>query len=245
MKVKQLKIMALLGLVGGLCVGLGDLLVYSLPNVHNLDGVYADWAAMGMWRLTLSLYLGCLGSVFLMAGFISLYTIIQRQGKTVNRGIGLVVGSGVVLTGIGHFLIACIAPMTYKGALMAGASPELAQGIAGFWESEIGPLKGYIMAVVILLQSVWVMVLILRGGLDCPKWMAVLTPLGLTLLSIPVSILLTGTGLEGLAESFESLGEGLMCLAVYCHWNRWGKKMAAQGRSSDFFQKGLESYHRR
>lgn len=48
--------------------------------------------------------------------------------------------------------------------------------------------------------------------------MVICNPLVFILLSIPVSILLNGTGLEGLAEAFESLGEGFIYLPVYFHW---------------------------
>lgn len=223
MEVKRMKNIALIGLLGGVLVAIGDLFVYMLPNVQNINGIYADWEEMSMLRPAASLYLGCLGSVLLLIGFFSLYGIVKEKCSDLAKHFCEFIAVGIMLTSIGHFLIACIVPMTYKGAILAGASTEMAQLISMFWEKYIGPLKIFIIIVVILLQSILMIGLILKGKIDCPKWMVILNPIGLIIISIPISILLSGTGFEGVADSFESLGESFMYIAVYWHWRRQSK----------------------
>lgn len=223
MENKKMKLLALCGILGGIFVAIGDLLVYMLPNVHNAKGIYDDWAKMSMLRPTLSFYLGCASCIFLLMGFISFYTIIKKEGSKLAIMISRILACGVALTSIGHFLIACIVPMTYKGALVAGASAKMAQDISTFWEPYISPMKLLIMILVIVLQSFFVIVMILKGKINCPKWMIIFNPIVLILISIPISIVLDGTGYEGLVECFESLGEGFMYIAVYWHWKKQGK----------------------
>lgn len=218
MKLK--KSMAVMGMLGGLLFAIGDLLVYLVPGYHSGASIYSDWQNMSMWRFAVCTYLGCIGGVLLLAGFYSLYCIVKDSCKGKGKTAMLIIASGIVLTPIGHFVIACITPMTYKAAISAGLGAEAALALSGFWAPYIGPVKIYVMAVVILLQSAFMAYLIGSGKMDCPKWMIILNPVGLILVSIPVSVLLSGTGMEGAAEAFESLGEGAMYLAVYSHWKR-------------------------
>ncbi|MBE5963095.1 MAG: hypothetical protein E7256_17225 [Lachnospiraceae bacterium] len=220
METKKMKRMAIAGLIGGLQFAIGDLLVYLSPNYHNGSAIYTDWANMNMWRLALSFYLGCLGTGLLLIGFYSLYSITKQTCSDRFRHFLAVPAYGAVLTSIGHFFIACVVPMTYKGAISAGASDEMAKVIASSWELYINPLKVFIMLAVILVQSIMMIGLILKGKINCPKWMVLLNPVAFIIISIPISILLNGTGLEGITEAFESLGEGCMYLAVYYHWSR-------------------------
>ncbi|BBB47901.1 hypothetical protein Pelsub_P1129 [Pelolinea submarina] len=212
--------MALIGLLGGLLFAVGDLFVYLLPNSHYESNIYTDWANMNMWRFGVSLYLGCFGTILLLIGFYSFYNIVKQVCSNLVKLFCLILAIGVVLTSIGHFFIACIVPMTYKGAIYAGASADLAKSISMCWEPYIDPLNIFVMVVVILLQSIMLIGLIVKGKLNCPKWMIVLNPVGLIVLSIPVTILLNDTGLEGISDAFESLGESLMYLAVFWHWKR-------------------------
>lgn len=108
--------------------------------------------------------------------------------------------------------------MSYKIALLSGASHELATVISSSWNLYITPLKLFIMIVVILIQSFLMIILILSKKIKCPKWMILLNPIGLILLSIPIAILLNGTKYLGLTEAFESLGEASIYIAVYYHW---------------------------
>lgn len=218
MENKKMKTFALFGFLGGLQFAIGDILVYLLPNYHNWSEIYKDWANMSMLRIVLALYLGCLGSVLLLVGFYSFYKAIAPNSSHLIKGLFAVTAFGVLLTSIGHFIIACLSPMAYKLALSSGATSDLALLIASSWKTITNPLKLFIVFTVVLVQSLLIMTLILKRRIQCPKWMILLNPLGLTLLSIPVSILLSGTGFEGLSEAFESLGEAMMYLAVYSHW---------------------------
>ena len=212
--------MAVVGMLGGLLFAAGDLLVYLVPGYHGGASIYADWQGMSMLRFAACMYLGCIGGVLLLVGFYSLHCIAADVCKASGKAVMLIIASGIILTPIGHFIIACITPMTYKAAISAGLGSETALAMSGFWSPYIGPVKVYVMVVVILLQSVFMVYLIGSKKINCPKWMAILNPVGFILVSIPVSILLSGTGMEGIAEAFESLGEGAMYLAVYTHWKR-------------------------
>jgi hypothetical protein len=220
MELKRMKKLALIGIVGGLLFAIGDLFSYLLPNCNNEIKIYTDWANMSMWRLACSLYLGCLGTVLLLIGFYSLYNIVKSSCSRFAKYMYGLILSGIALTSIGHFFIACIMPMTFKGAIQAGASIEMAKSLSMCWENYINPLKIFVVIVVVLLQSIMMVTLIAKGKIQCPKWMMVLNPIVLSIISIPISILLNGTGFEGIADSFESLGEAFMYVAVYWHWKR-------------------------
>lgn len=103
--------------------------------------------------------LGCLGGVLLLMGFYCLYKTIADNLSKIEKGWLLFIGSGIAMTPVGHFVIACICPMTYKAALNLGLSDELSRTLAG-------------------------------------------------------------TGIEGVTESFESLGEGAVYLTVLSHLKR-------------------------
>lgn len=220
MDIKKMKLLTILGFIGGLLFAIGDWCIYFLPGYHDQNTIYGTWESMQMWRVVATLYLGCIGSVLLVFAFQSVYQIVKQNCSVCIRGLATLVLAGICLTSIGHFIIAGIMPMTYKLGIAAGASQEMAGAIAKSWSTYIGILKIFIMVVVILLQSILMITLIVRGVLKCPKWMVVCNPLVMTILYIPVVILLSGTGFEGIAEAFESLGEGLVYVAVYAHLKR-------------------------
>lgn len=221
MNTMKMKKKAIIGLIGGLLFAIGDLLVYLLPNCHNQSAIYSDWTRMSGLRPAFSTYLGCIGAGLLLVGFYSWYVAIKENGTNKLKYLMMSIAFGIILTPIGHFVIACITPMAYKGAIHAGASSDMAMEIIAYWSGYTEPIKLFVMIFVILVQSVTMVVLILKRKINCPRWMVILNPLGLIIISIPLSILLNGTGLEGAVESFESLGEGLIYLPVYCHWKNY------------------------
>lgn len=217
--VKDRKILAIMGILGGLCFAIGDILINLVPH-YNSNEIYYDWAQMNMWRISLSIYLGCLGGVLLLMGFYCLYKTIADNLSKIEKGWLIFIGSGIAMTPVGHFVIACICPMTYKAALNLGLSDELSRALAGTWADNLAPLRIVVMIIVILLQSITIIFLILRNKLKCPKWMIVFNPMMFIIIGIPVMILLSGTGVEGVTESFESLGEGAVYLIVLSHLKR-------------------------
>lgn len=220
MNTLKMKKMALIGLLGGLLFGVGDILVYLLPNCRNQNGIYEDWINMSDLRPAFTLYLGCIGAGLLLIGFYSWYQAIKENASIRLKGLMMVLVFGIMLTPMGHFLIACITPMIYKGAIQAGASSEMAMEIATYLAYYTEPVKAAVILIVIMVQSVTMVGMIVKKKILCPRWMVLLNPLGLTIISIPLSIMLSGTGLEGIMESFESLGEGLLYLPIYYHWKK-------------------------
>lgn len=214
----KMKKYALAGIVGGLLFAIGDLLVYLLPHYMS-PKLYNDLVQMSMWRLACSLYLGCVGCGMLLVGFHSLYRIVGSSGSNITKYLLIVIGFGIVLTPLGHFLIACISHMTYKLAVESGLSAELAKTLSGGWNQYINPVKNVVMFIVIFLQSVVYIVLILSRKINAPKWTVICNPLAMVLVSIPLVLLLSGTRYAGVTECFESLGEGLAYIPVYIHWN--------------------------
>lgn len=214
----KMKKRALIGFVGGLLFAIGDILVYLLPNCHNQELIFSDWLKMSGLRPAICMCLGCIGGVFLLVGFSSWYTALKQSGLGKYKYLMMLILFGIVITPIGHFVIACMGPMAYKGAVLAGASHEMAVKIMANWTTYTDIIKIAVMSIIILVQSVVMIIFIIKRKINCPKWMVILNPLIFTILSAPVSILLDGTGIEGIAESFESLGEGLMYIAVYYHW---------------------------
>lgn len=220
MNTVKMKRNAIIGLIGGLLFGIGDLLVSLLPHYWDQSKIAEDWVQMSDLRPASAMYLGCIGAVLILVGFYSWYAAVKENGTNRLKCLMGSIAIGIMMTPIGHFIILCIAPMAYKGAIQAGASTEMATKIVDYWGTYTGPVRVYVMFFVILVQSVTMIGLILKRKINCPKWMVLCNPLGLTLLSIPFSILLSGTGLEGIVESFESIGEGLIYLPVYYHWKK-------------------------
>ncbi len=217
---RKMKGMALLGFIGGLLFAIGDCLVYMTPNIKNANGIFTDWEQMGMWRFSASVYLGCFGSILLIIGFHSLYKVVQVNCSVFIKGISQIIAAGIMLTAVGHFLIACIVPMTYKSAIMAGMTTDAAQKIMMVWEESFVVLEVLIATIVIILQSLFMIAMILRGQLECPKWMVILNPIFLIIISIPLSILFQDTVFAGVTDGFESLGEGALYIAVFWHWKK-------------------------
>ena len=209
-----------IGILGGLLFAIGDWLIYLLPNYRNQSQIYDDWIQMNNFRLAFSVYLGCIGALLLLFGFYSWYLAIRENATMLQKMCMSIIAFGIMLTPIGHFVIACIKPIAYKVAIQSGSEKELAMNIMENWNYYTGPIRLFEMAVVILVQSIVMIVSILKRQINCSKWMVICNPLAFILLSIPVSILLNGTGFEGLAEAFESIGEGFIYLPVYFHWKK-------------------------
>lgn len=66
MDIKKMKLLTILGFIGGLLFAIGDWCIYFLPGYHDQNTIYGTWESMQMWRVVATLYLGCIGSVLLV-----------------------------------------------------------------------------------------------------------------------------------------------------------------------------------
>lgn len=215
-----MKKLCMIGMLGGLLFGIGDWLVYLIPNCHNESQIYDDWIQMNDLRPAFAVYAGCIGAVLLFVGFYSWYLAIREKATKLQKICMGIIAVGIMQTPMCHFAIACLKPIAYKVAFQSGAEKELAIRIMENWNYFTRPIRLFVITAVILVQSIVMIVFILKKQINCPKWMVICNPLVFIFLSIPVSILLNGTGFEGLAEAFESLGEGFIYLPVYFHWKK-------------------------
>lgn len=215
-----MKKLCIIGILGGLLFGIGDWLVSLLPNYRNESQIYDDWIQMNDLRPALAVYLGCIGALLLIFGFYSWYLAIREKATKLQKICMGIIAFGIIQTPIVHFVIACLKPIAYKVAIQSGAEKEIAIKIMENWNYFTGPIRLFGIVVITLVPSIVMIVFILKEQINCSKWMVICNPLVFTLLSIPVSILLNGTGFEGLAEAFESLGEGFIYLPVYFHWKK-------------------------
>lgn len=216
----KMKRKAIIGFIGGVLFAIGDLLVYILPNVHNQSRIYDDWISMSDLRPAFATYFGCIGAGLLLIGFCSWYAAIKENATIRLKYLMMSIVFGILLTPIGHFVIACMTPMIYKGAVQAGVSSEQAMETVAYLTTYTEPIKGLVMFFIILVQSVTMIALIVKRKIHCPRWMVIFNPMVFSILSIPLSILLNGTGLEGITGSLESLGEGFLYVPVYYHWKQ-------------------------
>ena len=175
---KMYFVFSCLGFIGGLLCCAGDIFFdlkgrgnEKLGTSKNID---SNWIKMADWRFGLSISLALVGDSLVCLGFYSLGMQIAAT-HTVLGYLTLGFGYFGSFAGILIHTMCCIQALIYKGAMKRG-SLEIADDILEkiYRQVAVPFFAGYI---ILLAPTVTVIVAILNGALNVPKFCVLLNPL--------------------------------------------------------------------
>ncbi|MCM1496240.1 MAG: hypothetical protein NC089_10640 [Bacteroides sp.] len=167
-----------LGLAGGILCAVGDILFdlkgkgnKKLGTSRNID---SNWLTMSYWRFGASILVAYFGDA--LVGF-GIYALVgQLYDKSVMlAGITAVCGYISVIGGFFVHTVLCIQPIIYKKIMETDNFKLADDTLEAYYKAVMPPFfigYGCIFAV-----TICVIVAILRGFLDVPKWFVLLNPL--------------------------------------------------------------------
>lgn len=178
-------IFSILGLLGGILCAVGDILFdfkgkdnQKLGTSGNID---SNWINMSYWRFGASILVAFIGDALLGFGFCSLVS----QMKAVNSVLATVTAvCGYVSVIAGFFIhtVLCIQPIIYKKIMETDNFKLADDTLEAYYKAVLPPfLLGYVF---MLVATVCVIVAILTGSLDVPKWFVLLNPFVFLLLGV-------------------------------------------------------------
>lgn len=170
---------SILGLLGGICCAIGDLLL-DLKGKDNMKigttGVIeSNWVRMANWRFKVSLIFGCIGTFMIGIGLYSIGNQISASNFFLSEILNLL----AILTAMTGFFVhsfICVAPIIYKAVLSKG-DRDLAEYTIIELLSAIKIVFGLLYVVIILVPTGLIIYCILSHLLDVPTWFIMLNPL--------------------------------------------------------------------
>lgn len=181
-------ILGILGIAGGILCAVGDILFdfkgkgnRKLGTSGNID---SNWINMSYWRFGASILVAFFGDVLIGFGFYSLVS----QMKAVSGGLAAVTAVCAYVSVIAGFFVhtvLCIQPIIYKKIMETDNFKLADDTLEAYYKAVMPPfLIGYAF---ILVAVICVIVAILKGSLEVPKWFVLLNP---------IAFLLVGVGLR-------------------------------------------------
>ena len=170
-------VFGILGIVGGILCAVGDILFdlkgkgnKKLGTSGNID---SNWLKMPYWRFSASILVAFLGDALIGFGF---YALVS-QIKDVSSGMAAVTAVCAYVSVIAGFFIhtvLCIQPIIYKKIMETDNFKLADDTLEAYYKAVIPPfLIGYLF---MLVAAICVVVAILKGFLDVPKWFVLLNP---------------------------------------------------------------------
>lgn len=209
--------MALAGIIGTIVYAVADAFLYVGTDIAS-DNKITLWQ-VPEWRLMASMWLGVIGSLMLLLGFISLAKMFGRVFK--KAGKFLILPSFLCIGGVlyMHFALGVYAPLTYNSAVKAGVTAEQFSVLLANAERYMNPLT---LVLVILGYSTEIVLIygILSGRFGLKKRLVSFMFGGYALLVLVIALIAKLTGEYGLLGSVESLLEMTFFLPAYCYWRK-------------------------
>ncbi|MDO4303735.1 MAG: hypothetical protein Q4D94_07445 [Bacillota bacterium] len=178
-------IFSILGMTGGILCAVGDILFdlkgkgnKKLGTSGNID---SNWSKMPYWRFSASIWVAFVGDALLGFGFLSLVNLLLPEHAGL-AGVVAVCGYMSVIAGFFVHSVLCIQPIIYKRIMEEGQF-ELADAVLEKYYKAVLPpfLIGYGF---ILAAAVCVIIAILTGALEVPKWCVLLNPFVFLLIGV-------------------------------------------------------------
>ena len=114
--------LALAGIIGTIVYAVADAFLYLGTDIAS-DNKITLWQ-VPEWRLMTSMWIGVIGSLLLLLGFISLARmfnkVFEKAGRFLILPAFLCVGGVLYM----HFALGVYAPLTYNSAVKAGVTAE-------------------------------------------------------------------------------------------------------------------------
>lgn len=170
-------IFSIMALVGGLLCCVGDILFdlkgrgnKKLGTSKNID---SNWSKMSEVRFKLSIICAMFGVILLGFGFYAIADMV-RENSVILSNLILITGFIGCVGGLFIHSLLCIQAVIYKRITDNGKTNfEIADNtLEGFYKTIMFPFM--LLYVVFMLADILVLVSILTGALNVPKWMVLL-----------------------------------------------------------------------
>lgn len=211
---KNNKKLALGGMIGGCLYALSSILLHwgGAITGENPD---PGWLTMGAMRYGVAELLALLGSVGLLAGFISLYRMVKEScGEKMTR-LAQIPVVGVVGMALFHGNVSCIEPLLYP-ILAKGSAVSLYPAVDAAISGSFAPVDLIILGT-FYLQLIPLIYGIFSGRFGVKKGLIIINPiLGLILGFVLGAIL--PSPIKAISFSLRNLGEGFMYGIPLAYW---------------------------
>lgn len=213
--------MAMAGIAGTIVYAIADGFLYLGTDIAS-DNKLSLWQ-VPEWRLMTSMWIGVIGSLLLLLGFISLARmfnkVFEKAGRFLILPAFLCIGGVLYM----HFTLGVYAPLTYNSAVKAGVTAEQFSVLLKNAESYLNPLTGVL---VILGYSTEIVLIygILSGRFGLKKRLLPIMFGGYFALVAVIVLIAKITGEFGLLGSTESLLEMTFFIPAFCYWKKEDQK---------------------
>ncbi len=209
------------GIAGTIVYAIADGFLYLGTDIAS-DNKISLWQ-VPEWRLMTSMWIGVIGSLLLLLGFMSLARMFEKVFK--KAGKFLILPAFLCIGGVlyMHFTLGVYAPLTYNSAVKAGVTAEQFSVLLKNAESYLNPLTGIL---VILGYSTEIVLIfgILSGKFGLKKRVLPLMFGGYFALVAVIVLIAKITGEFGLLGSTESLLEMTFFIPAFCYWKKEEQK---------------------
>lgn len=213
--------MAMAGIAGTIVYAIADGFLYLGTDIAS-DNKLSLWQ-VPEWRLMTSMWIGVIGSLLLLLGFISLARMFEKVFK--KAGKFLILPAFLCIGGVlyMHFTLGVYAPLTYNSAVKAGVTAEQFSALLANAESYMNPLTGVL---VVLGYSTEIVLIygILSGKFGLKKRLLPIIFGGYFALVAVIVLIAKITGEFGLLGSTESLLEMTFFIPAFCYWKKEEQK---------------------
>ncbi len=213
--------LALAGIIGTIVFAVADAFLYLGTDIAS-DNKITLWQ-VPEWRLMTSMWIGVIGSLLLLLGFISLARmfdkVFEKAGRFLILPAFLCIGGVLYM----HFALGVYAPLTYNSAVKAGITAEQFLVLLANAESYMNPLT---IVLVILGYSTEIVLIfgILSGKFGLRKRLVSFMFGGYALVVLAIALIAKLTGEYGILGSVESLLEMTFFIPAYIYWRKEEKK---------------------
>jgi hypothetical protein len=215
--IKVNKIMAGAGIAGTIVYAIADMFLYIGQDVLS-DDQTALWD-VPEWRLMTSMWIGVIGSLLLLMGFISLgkmyHNVFNRWGNVLILPSLLCIGGVLYM----HFTLGVYSPLTYRSAINAGVSESQIVTLIEHAQSYLNPLT-YTLAILGYLTEIILIYGVLSGKFGLKKRNVFYIFGGYFILVLIFVVFAKITGEWGLTGSLESLLEMTFFIPAYLYWRK-------------------------
>ena len=182
----MIKILAIIGIIGGLLCAIADLLL-DLKGADNkklgrLKVVDSKWLEMSHSRFVWSDILAMFAVPMYTCGFVAL---MQQLHKTYPR-LSIFTTILFLCGAMGGFMIhtfLCLMPTVYQ-KIIGKANFELAEDVIQSVFRQIYVPFFTLYSMLVIIPAIIVMILIIMGGIALPKWCLFLNPVVIQLLGL-------------------------------------------------------------
>jgi len=179
----------MLGMAGGILCAIGDMLFDLKGNNSIKLGKYkfieSNWNDMPTWRFRSSILLAAVGVPLYVLGFVSMARQISSEPFAIAFGVTSCVGA---LGGIMIHTMCCINPILYKKLKKHLSFEEIEESLNAIYDAIKIPFVIYYICLVII-PSILLEYIIIRGYLQLPIWCALLTSIPLMIIGIVLRLI--------------------------------------------------------